>query len=98
MNRINKKDLLATASRWSLTSSAKAAEVIFESEKFLRQTIPSRFLFRVRCFRGGILYIQTENPALSQKIYASSEHLLEYLRERFPHYDFRSVRTEVSSR
>jgi len=96
MKQIGPKEILASADRMCFSSSARAAQVIRESEKFLEKHLSRDFSWKIKYWKNGTLFIETEHSAGAQKIYSLSENLLEQLRETFSDYRFRDVRIEIT--
>lgn len=82
----------------NLTASGNAASVLFFAKNFLQKKIPSEYYCEPKMWKNGVLRIEVENSVLAQKVYALSEDLLEHLREEFPSFRFKEVRTKIEMR
>lgn len=96
MKKTDREDFLSAATRKDLGASARAAEVLFAADQFLRERLGDSFFYHPRVYKNGSLRVAVESPAAAHKVYAQSEELLIFLRERFPAYRFRDLRTEIA--
>lgn len=95
MKKIDRSQVLSAAHRKNLSSPAKAAEVLYSAEKWLREQVGEEFFWQPKSWKNGSLRIAVHDSATALRIYAVSEELLAHLRKQFDEYQFREVRTEI---
>lgn len=97
MKRITQSDLFSAAERKNLSSSAKAALILHRADVFFQHSFSNESIFiRADVWRDGVLSVSVESAAVAMRVYALSEDLLEILRNDFPQFRFREIRTRIS--
>jgi hypothetical protein len=86
-----------TARRLGMDRQFQAIRICHSADLILKKLLPdSTEQFRVAHYRGGILTIQANNPALLQKIHICSHLLLEQLQALPEGKQLRRIRTKIA--
>lgn len=78
--------ILPVLARKNLAKEVKTAEILFSTQKFIQERYPNfrKNDFECKFVKNKILYINTKNSILAQKVYFISEDILEFLNKKYP--------------